>query len=206
MKGITKRFEQTYYTSFKKVLKRQYCGHISFTDFSVRLVKKNVPTFILFLKNDWFHRFVMAIDIIAYDQPGKLYRFTVIYYLLSIALNSRIQVITQLDNLQSLETVSLIYKSANWSEREMWDMYGIFVVLHPDLRRILTDYGFTGYPLRKDFPLTGYVELMYSDIVKNPVYKKVELTQEFRTYFYYNPWIEKSLRKRTGLPAMFSEQ
>lgn len=198
--------KKTYVQGFGPILSRQKCFHISYTDFSFRVVKKNLTSILTFCKFDWFHKFTIAIDIITYDQPGKIYRFTVVYYLQSLTLNSRLQVITQLDNLQHVETVTLLYKSANWSEREIWDMYGIFVILHPDLRRILTDYGFSGFPLRKDFPLSGYVELMYSDQQKNPVYKKVELTQEFRTYSYYNPWIKVILEaRRNGIPMRFSE-
>jgi NADH-quinone oxidoreductase subunit C len=198
--------KQAYSAGFNTVHRRFKAFHISYSDYSFRVVRKNLTAALTFCKFDWFHKFTIAVDIIAYDQPGKIYRFTVVYYLQSISQNNRLQVITQLDNLQHVETVTLLFKSANWSEREIWDMYGIFVVLHPDLRRILTDYGFSGFPLRKDFPLSGYVELMYSDQQKNPVYKKVELTQEFRAYNYSNPWIKVIIHARKhGIAMRFSE-
>lgn len=127
-------------------------------------------------------------DIIAYDQPGKVYRFTIIYYLLSLTYNNRLQLITQTNELKGLDSAVMLYSSANWSEREVYDMYGIMFMSHPDLRRILTDYGFSGFPLRKDFPLTGYQELVYSDYSKTTEYRPVELTQDFRKTTYDKPW------------------
>lgn len=154
----------------------------------MRTVKHNIPTVLLTLKYDWYKQFISCMDIIAYDQPGKVYRFTIIYYLLSLTYNSRLQLITQTNELKGLDSVIMLYSSANWSEREVYDMFGIMFLYHPDLRRILTDYGFSGFPLRKDFPLTGYQELVYSDYSKTTEYRNVELTQEFRKTTYEKPW------------------
>jgi NADH:ubiquinone oxidoreductase subunit C len=127
-------------------------------------------------------------DLIVFDQPGKIYRFTLIYYLLSILYNSRFQILIQTDTLKSIESIYMLFKSANWSEREVWDMFGIFILFHPDIRRILTDYGFKWFPLRKDFPLTGIKEMNYSDFIKNTKYFRVELMQDFRNTDYNKLW------------------
>lgn len=169
-------------------LARTHCQHITNSDFSLRATKHNIPTTLLALKYDWYKQFVSCMDIIAYDQPGKVYRFTIIYYILSLTYNSRLQLITQTNEIKGLDSVIMLYSSANWSEREVYDMYGILFLYHPDIRRILTDYGFTGFPLRKDFPLTGYHELVYSDYSKTTEYRLVELTQDFRKTTYAKPW------------------
>jgi NADH:ubiquinone oxidoreductase subunit C len=155
------------------------------------VVKKNISLLITFFKFDWLHQFTMCVDILAYDQPGKKLRFTVIYYLLSLTYNTRLHLVTQLGDLQGLETVYMLYKSANWSERELWDMFGILIFYHPDLRRILTDYGFAGFPLRKNFPVSGYKELFYSEFIKNTKYRAVELLQARRDYIYSANWVKK---------------
>lgn len=147
-----------------------------------------LPT-LLFLKNDSLYQFKHLIDIIALDQPGKKFRFTLIYCLLSTHYNQRIQVILQTNELLAVNSVVTLFKNANWAEREIWDLYGIKFLNHPDLRRILTDYGFEGFPLRKDFPLSGYKEVMYSDTLKSIKYDKIELTQAYRNFKYFNPWI-----------------
>lgn len=171
-------------------LARAQRQHITSPDFSLRVTKHNIPSTLLALKYDWYKQFVSCMDIIAYDQPGKVYRFTIIYYLLSLTYNSRLQLITQTNELKGVDSAVMLYSSANWSEREVYDMYGIMFLYHPDLRRILTDYGFSGFPLRKDFPLTGYHELVYSDYSKTTEYRPVELTQEFRKTTYDTPWKE----------------
>lgn len=174
-------------------LSRAKCQHVTTSDFSIRVTKQNVLTTLLALKYDWYKQFVSCMDIIAYDQPGKVYRFTVIYYLLSLTYNNRLQLVTQTNELKGLESAVMLYSSANWSEREVYDMYGILFLHHPDLRRILTDYGFAGFPLRKDFPLTGYYELVYSDYSKGTEYRKVELAQDFRKTTYDKPWKGKKV-------------
>lgn len=155
------------------------------------IAKKNITLFITFFKFDWLHQFSLCVDIIIYDQPGKRFRFTAIYYLLSICYNTRIHLVSQLGALQGLETVFMLFKSANWSEREVWDMFGILIYFHPDLRRILTDYGFSGFPLRKNFPVSGYKELFYSDFIKNTKYRNVEILQVRRDYIYSGGWVRK---------------
>jgi NADH/F420H2 dehydrogenase subunit C len=122
------------------------------------------------------------------DYPERIDRFEVSYELLSLKFNNRLRVKTSINEVGSLESITKVYSSANWWEREIWDMFGIFFSNHPDLRRILTDYGFEGYPLRKDFPLSGYVEVRYDDTVKRVVCEPLELAQEFRSFNFESPW------------------
>ena len=149
--------------------------------------------FLTFLKNHTNTQFKMLIDITAVDYPSRSSRFEVVYQLLSIHYNARIRVKTNVDELTPIESVSSLFPSANWFERETWDMFGICFLNHPDLRRILTDYGFEGHPLRKDFPVSGYVEFRYDDSKKRVISEPVELAQEFRYFYFASPWelIEK---------------
>ena len=149
--------------------------------------------FLTFLKNHTNTQFKMLIDITAVDFPSRSSRFEVVYQLLSIHYNARIRVKTNVDELTPIESVSSLFPSANWFERETWDMFGICFLNHPDLRRILTDYGFEGHPLRKDFPVSGYVEFRYDDSKKRVISEPVELAQEFRYFDFASPWelIEK---------------
>ena len=149
--------------------------------------------FLTFLKNHTNTQFKMLIDITAVDYPSRSSRFEVVYQLLSIHYNARIRVKTNVDELTPIESVSSLFPSANWFERETWDMFGICFFNHPDLRRILTDYGFEGHPLRKDFPVSGYVEFRYDDSKKRVISEPVELAQEFRYFDFASPWelIEK---------------
>ena len=149
--------------------------------------------FLTFLKNHTNTQFKMLIDITAVDYPSRSSRFEVLYQLLSIHYNARIRVKTKVDELTPIESVSSLFPSANWFERETWDMFGICFLNHPDLRRILTDYGFEGHPLRKDFPVSGYVEFRYDDSKKRVISEPVELAQEFRYFDFASPWelIEK---------------
>ena len=143
---------------------------------------------LLFLRDDPKCRFEQLVDICGTDYPERPQRFEVVYNLLSLTLNKRIRVKVSTDEDTPVPSVSAVYPVANWFERETWDLYGVFFENHPDLRRILTDYGFEGHPLRKDFPLTGYVELRYDDEEKRVVYEPVKLTQEFRTFDFLSPW------------------
>lgn len=143
---------------------------------------------ILFLKDHENCLFKMLIDMFAVDYPTKENRFELVYCLLSTKYNSRIKVKTYVDEFTPVESIVDLYQSANWLEREVWDMNGIYMEQHPDLRRILTDYGFEGYPLRKDFPLSGYVEVRYDDTVKRVVCEPLELAQEFRSFNFESPW------------------
>jgi NADH-quinone oxidoreductase subunit C len=132
--------------------------------------------------------FKILVDICGNDWPQRAKRFDVVYHLLSLTRNQRIRVKTQLGEGEALPTIVPVYPAANWFEREAFDMYGVPFDGHPDLRRILTDYGFSGYPLRKDFPLTGFVELRYDDELKRVVYQPVHLVQEFRDFDFLSPW------------------
>jgi len=132
--------------------------------------------------------FQQLIDVTAVDWPERPQRFDVVYNLLSLKHNQRIRIVVQADAETVMPSVAGVYSTANWFEREVWDMYGILFADHPDLRRILTDYGFQGHPLRKDFPLTGYVELRYDEEQKRVVYEPVTLTQEFRRFDFMSPW------------------
>jgi hypothetical protein len=122
------------------------------------------------------------------DFIHSQYRFGVVYDLLSITYNSRIRVKIFVNEITSVDSIVKIFTNANWWEREVWDLYGVYFNEHPDLRRILTDYGFEGYPMRKDFPLSGYVELRYDQSKKRIVLEPIELTQEFRSFSYDIPW------------------
>jgi NADH-quinone oxidoreductase subunit C len=140
------------------------------------------------LRDDVNCRFKQLVDVCGVDYPEREPRFDVVYNLLSLTNNNRIRVKVQTDEDTPVPTVTGVYSAANWWEREAWDMYGIYFSDHPDLRRILTDYGFEGHPLRKDFPLTGYKEIRYDDEKKRVVYEPVKLTQEFRSFDFLSPW------------------
>jgi len=161
---------------------------------------------ITFLKDNHECQFHSFIDLTAIDVPTRTYRFEVIYNFLSLHYNKRIRVRTYTDELTPIDSICSVFSGANWFERETWDMYGVFFSNHPDLRRILTDYGFQGHPFRKDFPLSGYVEVRYDDEVKRVVCEPLELTQEFRKFELSSPW-EKfpNFRHSEGTPALESK-
>ena len=146
-----------------------------------------VPT-LRFLRDDPTCKFVCFIDICGVDYPERENRFDVVYHLLSPYANARVRVKVQANEDTPVPSVISVFPSANWFEREAFDLYGILFDGHPDLRRILTDYGFSGHPLRKDFPLTGHVEVRYDDEQKRVVYEPVKLVQEFRNFDYLSPW------------------
>ena len=150
-------------------------------------LEKLFETLVL-LKNTETLNFSQLTDLTAVDYPDRLQRFELVYQLLSIENNKRVRIICSINDGQIVPSVTGIYKSAEWPEREVWDMYGLFFSDHPDLRRLLTDYGFEGHPLRKDFPLTGYVEVRYDDIEKRVAYQPVQLTQEYRDFDFLSPW------------------
>lgn len=143
---------------------------------------------LLFLRNYTYAQFKSLVDITVVDYPDQEKRFEIIYLLLSVKYNSRVVVKTTVDEMTPLDSVTEIYSSANWYEREVWDLFGVYFINHPDLRRILTDYGFEGHPMRKDFPLTGYVEVRYDDEKKKIVTESLEMTQEFRSFDFLSPW------------------
>ena len=140
------------------------------------------------LKTDTSCLFQVLVDICGVDFPLREPRFDVVYNLLSLKHNFRIKVKVAVDEEDWVPTISGIFPAAGWYEREVWDLYGIFFKDHPDLRRILTDYGFDGHPLRKDFPLTGHVEVRYDDEERRVVYEPVKLTQDFRNFDFLSPW------------------
>jgi NADH dehydrogenase (ubiquinone) Fe-S protein 3 len=150
--------------------------------------------FLYFLRDHMNTQYKVLIDVTAVDYPSRPLRFEVVYNLLSVEFNARIRIKTCVDEITPLISSTQVYSSAGWWEREVWDMFGIFFSNHPDLRRILTDYGFQGHPLRKDFPLTGYVEVRYDDSEKRVITESLELTQEFRFFDFSSPWeqIEKT--------------
>ena len=141
-----------------------------------------------FMRDDPACEFKILIDICGVDYPNRSRRFDVVYHLLSVSKNARIRVKVETDDMVPVPSAVSVYPAANWFEREAFDLYGILFSGHPDLRRILTDYGFSGYPMRKDFPLTGYVELRYDDEQKRVVYEPVKLVQEFRDFDFLSPW------------------
>ncbi|MCY0095327.1 NADH-quinone oxidoreductase subunit C [Hoeflea ulvae] len=141
-----------------------------------------------FLRDDSQCQFVSFIDICGVDWPGRPERFEVVYHLLSPRQNFRIRVSISTSEDVPVPSLTAVYPGADWFEREAYDLFGILFSGHPDLRRILTDYGFEGHPLRKDFPLTGFVEVRYDDEVKRVVYEPVELRQEFRNFDFLSPW------------------
>ncbi|MYE36199.1 MAG: NADH-quinone oxidoreductase subunit C [Rhodobacteraceae bacterium] len=147
-----------------------------------------IPDLVGFLKKNSECQFTTLVDITAVDYPGREKRFDVVYHLLSMNLNQRVRVKVYLAEDEMVPTLVSLFPSANWFEREVFDMYGIPFAGHPDLRRILTDYGFKGHPLRKDFPLTGFNEVRYDEVQKKVVYEPVELVQEFRDFDFESPW------------------
>jgi NADH dehydrogenase (ubiquinone) Fe-S protein 3 len=146
-----------------------------------------IPVF-FFLKYHTNCQYKVISDICAVDYLNKLTRFEIVYNLLSIHFNTRIRIKIMINELQSIDSLTSIYKAASWWEREVWDMFGINFSNHPDLRRILTDYGFEGHPLRKDFPLSGYLEVYYNELKKRVVYEPVQLSQKFRLFEFNGSW------------------
>ena len=141
-----------------------------------------------FLHDDARCQFISMIDICGVDWPGRSPRFDVVYHLLSPRQNMRIRMRVKTDEMEPVPSVTEVWPGAEWFEREAYDLYGILFTGHPDLRRLLTDYGFEGHPLRKDFPLTGFVEVRYDDQAKRVVYEPVQLNQEFRNFDFLSPW------------------
>jgi NADH-quinone oxidoreductase subunit C len=148
----------------------------------------DIPKVMAHLRDDAACDFKILVDLCGNDWPQRARRFDVVYHLLSLTKNQRIRVKAQVGEGEATPSIIALYPAANWFEREAFDMYGIAFAEHPDLRRILTDYGFSGYPLRKDFPLTGYVELRYDEELKRVVYQPVKLVQEFRDFDFMSPW------------------
>ena len=163
-------------------------SEINFGQLFIDVNIENLISTILYLKTNEKCKFKQLIDITAVDYPQKEKRFKLVYLLLSHEFNLRVIINTELDEKKLIPTITKIFPSANWMEREVFDLYGIHFKDHPDLRRILTDYGFKGYPLRKDFPLTGHTEVRYSESAKKVIYEPVKLDQEYRKFDFDSPW------------------
>ena len=160
-----------------------------FKDENILIVSNNNLIFLLsFLKYHINYQFKLLSCISGVDLLGHNYRFSVVYDLLSLTFNTRLRIKVFVDEITFVPSIVNIFINANWWEREVWDLYGIYFDKHPDLRRILTDYGFEGHPMRKDFPLYGYIELRYDESKKRIVVEPLELTQEFRSFTFETPW------------------
>jgi NADH-quinone oxidoreductase subunit C len=166
------------------VLDRQ----IAYGELTVLVAAEEIVRVLTFLRDDPRCLFVSLMDLCGADYPGRERRFDVVYHLISYRHNRRIRIKVEADEVTPVPSVIDVYPTANWFEREAYDLYGILFSGHPDLRRILTDYGFEGHPLRKDFPLTGFVELRYDEEQKRVVYEPVRLQQEFRSFDFLSPW------------------
>jgi NADH-quinone oxidoreductase subunit C len=157
-------------------------------ELSARIEREALPRVLRFLRDDPRCAFTVLCDICGVDYPDRPLRFELVYNLLSMSLNQRIRLKLETDEEHPVPSAVALFSSACWWEREAWDLFGIYFADHPDLRRILTDYGFEGHPLRKDFPLTGYVEMRYDEDQKAVVYEPVRLQQEFRNFDFLSPW------------------
>ncbi|CDZ27695.1 NADH-quinone oxidoreductase subunit C [Neorhizobium galegae] len=163
-------------------------AEIAYGELTLTATAENLLPLLTFLRDDVQCGFISFIDICGVDYPAREKRFDVVYHLLSPRQNQRIRIKVATAEDEPVPSACPVYPGADWFEREAWDMYGILFTGHPDLRRILTDYGFEGHPLRKDFPTTGFVEVRYDDNAKRVVYEPVELRQEFRSFDFLSPW------------------
>jgi len=162
--------------------------HVALGELTLDIERDQIAHMLRYLRDDPACMFTCLIDICGVDYPGRDLRFDVVYHLLSPQLNHRIRLKVRTDDQTPVPSAIGVFPAANWFEREAFDLYGILFSGHPDLRRLLTDYGFQGYPLRKDFPLTGFVEVRYSEEQKRVVYEPVKLPQEFRNFDFLSPW------------------
>ena len=154
----------------------------------LRIPASSIQQVLAALRDDKYAAFNQLSDLTAVDYPERPERFEMVYQLLSMKNNIRLRVLMPIDKGQAVPSIVGLFSAANWAEREVWDMFGIFFAGHPDLRRLLTDYGFEGHPLRKDFPLTGHVEVRYDDTLRRVVNEPVSLVQEFRDFDFLSPW------------------
>ena len=172
-------------------LKRPDCvisWGIAFGELTIHVTQSSLPGFVEFLKVDGNCRFSTLVDITAVDHPDRDPRFDLVYHFLSMYQNHRVRLKVGVREDDIVPSLTGVHSGANWFEREVFDMFGVLFSGHPDLRRILTDYGFRGYPLRKDFPTTGYTELRYDEEQKRVVYEPVQLVQEYRQFDFMSPW------------------
>ncbi|MEL6568056.1 MAG: NADH-quinone oxidoreductase subunit C [Pseudomonadota bacterium] len=162
--------------------------HVRQGELTLAVSRSQLPKVVRFLRDDSLCLFQTLVDICGVDYPQRAERFDVVYHFLSMRMNQRIRVKVSTDENTPVPSLTELFPCANWFEREAFDMYGITFSDHPDLRRILTDYGFEGFPLRKDFPLTGHVEVRYDDLEKRVIYEPVKLAQEYRNFDFLSPW------------------
>jgi NADH/F420H2 dehydrogenase subunit C len=165
-----------------------YTVFVSFNELTLVVDYRSINKVLSFLKKDFNSQFRVLIDLTVVDYPENDKRFEVVYMLLSLKYNTRIRVKTHVNEMTSLDSACNLFSSANWMEREAWDMFGIYFREHPDLRRLLTDYGFDGHPLRKDFPINGYTAVRYDDTQKIILYEVTELSQEYRNFDFQSSW------------------
>jgi NADH-quinone oxidoreductase subunit C len=164
-------------------------GHsVAFDQLTVTVKADRIVDVARYLRDEPSLRFVNIIDVTAVDYPGREKRFDVVYHLLSPTMNTRVRIRIEADETTQVPSIIDIFPGADWFERETYDLYGVIFTGHPDMRRLLTDYGFEGHPLRKDFPLTGFVEVRYDDQEKRVLYEPVRLSQEFRKFDFLSPW------------------
>ena len=163
-------------------------AEIAFGELTLEVRRGEIINALTFLRDDPICKFTQLIDIAGVDYPSRARRFDIVYHMLSMSQNTRIRVKISTDEETSVLSCAAVFPNADWYEREAFDMYGVAFENHPDLRRILTDYGFEGYPLRKDFPLSGFVEVRYDEGRKAVVYEPVNLPQEYRSFDFLNPW------------------
>ena len=163
-------------------------AHVAFGELTIVAQASRIAELLTTLRDNANYRFIQLIDLCGADYPERERRFDVVYHLLSLKLNARVRVKVMTDEDTPVPSVVDVFPNADWYEREAFDMYGVFFSGHPDLRRILTDYGFHGHPLRKDFPMTGYVEVRYDEALKRVVYEPVKLAQEYRSFDFLSPW------------------
>ncbi len=163
-------------------------NQIAYDELTIVVAAGAIPRVLTFLRDEPSLLFKELVDLCGADYPERERRFDVVYHLLSMHHNQRIRVKVETDEATPVPSVVSVFPTANWFEREAWDMYGILFSDHPDLRRLLTDYGFEGHPLRKDFPMTGYVEMRYDEEQKRVVYEPVKLRQDLRSWDFLSPW------------------
>jgi NADH-quinone oxidoreductase subunit C len=163
-------------------------SQVAFGELTLKSTPQHIVKLLTFLRDDSQCQFNNLTDICGVDWPGRAHRFDVVYHLLSPRQNQRIRIKVAVGEEETIPSVTPVFPGADWFEREAYDLYGILFTGHPDLRRILTDYGFDGHPLRKDFPTTGFVEVRYDDEAKRVVYEPVKLRQEFRNFDFLSPW------------------
>jgi len=162
--------------------------HVEFGELTLTCPATRIVDLMALLRDNPNYRFAQLIDLCGVDYPERAQRFEVVYHLLSMTQNKRVRVKVATDEDTPVPSITPVYPCADWFEREAFDMYGVFFSGHPDLRRILTDYGFHGHPLRKDFPMTGYVEVRWDEALKRVVYEPVKLPQEYRAFDFLSPW------------------